>query len=159
MVQLIHKERGSTMKRALIAAMALMLCGISLPLCAEEVHADDISDGKTILIGRLGKPVGAVSVLEGQLISEPKAANGHVTAAIRVSKVDGRDLEKAQSIGLEFRPSQGMPPLHANQFVKLSGYEGAAFVGTPDAARADMGNDASPLDWKFASIFHVAKIF
>jgi hypothetical protein len=41
----------------------------------------------------------------------------------------------------------------------LSGYEGAAFIGTPDAAREEMSSDASPLDWKLQSIVHVIKIF
>jgi hypothetical protein len=147
------------MKPTFIAVTAFLLLNISLPLHAEDVQVSDISDGKITLIGRLGKPVGTVAMLEGQLVSDPKLANGHITAAVRVNKIGGKGLEKAQIIGLEFRPSQGVPALHANQLVKLSGYEGAAFIGTPDAAREEMSSDASPLDWKLQSIVHVIKIF
>jgi hypothetical protein len=146
------------MKRTLAAGVALLLLNIAPPLLADDVQIADVSEGRITMIGRLGRPVGTVVTMEGQLIADPKNANGHITTAIRVTRVDGKELPKAQTVGIEFRPSQGMPPLHANQLVKLYGYEGAAFIGTPDAAREDMGGDASPFDWKLSSLFHVIKI-
>jgi len=147
------------MKRTFIAAMASVMLNISFPLHAEDVQVGDISDGKTALIGCLGKAVGTVVTVEGQLLSDPKLVNGHITAALRVNKVDGQQLKSGQIIGLEFRASQGVPAVRANQLVKFSGYEGVAYIGTPTAAREAMSGDASPLDWKLQSVVHVIKLF
>ncbi len=146
------------MKRKSLAVIACLMINVSFALQAEEIQIGDITDGKVTLIGRLGKPLGTVETIEGQLISDPKQVAGLVTAAFRASKVDGKPLEKGQIIGLVFRPSAGTPALHANQLVKLSGFEGGAFVGTPDAAREAMSSDASPLDWKFQSTFRVISL-
>ena len=147
------------MKRTFVVVITALLLNISFPLRAEDVQVGDINDGKVILLGRLGKPLGTVVTVEGQLVSDPTAANGHITAAFRASKVDGQELKAAQIIGLEFRASQGLPALRASQFVKFSGYEAVASVGTPNAARAEMSSDASPLDWKLQSVVHVIKLF
>ena len=147
------------MKRTFIAVMASVLLNISFPLHAEDVQVGDISEGKTALMGRLGKAVGTVVTVEGQLLADPRLANGHITAALRVNKVDGQPLKSGQILGLEFRASQGVPALHANQLVKFTGYEGVAYVGTPATAREAMGSDASPLDWKLQSVVHVIKLF
>jgi hypothetical protein len=42
--------------------------------------------------------------------------------------------------------------------VKVSCYEGATYIGTPQAARGAPGSDAPPLDWMFQSIIHVIKL-
>ena len=147
------------MKRTFVAVMASLMLNISFPLHAQDVQVGDISDGKAALIGRLGKAVGTVVTVEGQLLSDPKLANGHITAALRVNKVDGQQLKSGQIIGLEFRASQRVPALRANQLVKFSGFEGVAYIGTPAAAREAMGSDASPLDWKLQSVAHVLKLF
>jgi len=146
------------MKHILVAVLAPLLLASSLPLRAEDVLVSDINDHKTTLIGRLGKPVGTVVTLEGQLVTDPRASNGLFTAAFRANKVDGKELAKAQMISIVFRASQGSPALHANQFVTITAYESAVFIGTPDAAREAMGSDASPFDWKFASLVHVIKL-
>ncbi len=139
----------------------ILLCSFtnSLVLGAEEIQLSDIG-GQVTLIGKLGKPVGTVVTnIEGQLISDPKqGASGKITAALRVNKVDGKALAKAQVVALEFLASEGMPRVHANDLVKFSGYEGGAFIGTPAAAREILGSGASPLDWKFESIVHVIKL-
>jgi predicted ABC-type transport system involved in lysophospholipase L1 biosynthesis ATPase subunit len=141
------------------AIILLFIIGNSLVLRAEEIQMSDIG-GQVTLIGRLGKPVGTVVTnIEGQLISEPKQGkSGQVTAALRVSKIDGKALAKAQIVGLVFRASQGMPKIHANENVKFSGYESGAFIGTPEVAREALGKDASPLDWKFESTVFVIKL-
>jgi hypothetical protein len=146
------------MKPKLIIAIMLCVIGASLFLQAEEIQVGDIGN-KVILIGRLGKPLGTVATIDGQLISEPKQGkSGQITAAFRVNKVDGKPLEKAQIVGLAFRASAGIPSVHANEIVQLSGYEGGAFIGTPDDARDILGKDASPLDWKFQTTIYVIKL-
>jgi len=146
------------MKHILIAVIAPLLLTIPFPLHAQDVQLSDISDHKITLIGRLGKPVGTVVTLEGRLLTDPRFSNGQFTAAFRANKVDGKELAKAQMISLVFRASQGSPALHADQLVTFTGYEGAAFIGTPDAAREAMGSDSSPFDWKFQSLVHVIKL-
>jgi len=146
------------MKPKLIIAIMLCVIGAPLFLQAEEIQVSDIGS-KVILIGRLGKPLGTVATVDGQLISEPKQGkDGQVIAAFRVNKVDGKPLEKAQIVGLIFRASAGISPVHANEIVQLSGYESGAFIGTPDGAREMLGKDASPLDWKFQTTIHVIKL-
>jgi len=148
------------MKLKLTAVILLFIIANLPTLRAGEVQVSDIG-GQTTLIGRLGKPVGTVVTnIEGQLISEPKQGkSGQTTAAIRVTKVDGKALAKSQTVGLIFRPSEGTPKVHANEIVKFSGYESGAFIGTPEAAREALGKDGSPLDWKFESTIHVIKLF
>jgi hypothetical protein len=148
------------MKLKFPAVILLFIITNSLVLRAEEIQVSDIG-GRVTLIGRLGKPVGTVVTnIEGQLISEPKQGkSGQVTAALRLSKIDGKALAKAQVVGLVFRVSEGIPKVHANEIVKFSGYESGAFIGTPEAAREALGKDASPLDWKFESTVHVIKLF
>jgi len=137
--------------------MMLCIIGISHFLQAEEIQVGDIGN-KVIIIGRLGKPLGTVVTTDGQMISEPKLGkNGHFTAAFRANKVDGKPLKKAQIVGLVFRVSAGVPSVHAGESVQLSGYESAAFIGTPDGARAMLGSDASPFDWKLESTIYVIK--
>ena len=127
-------------------------------LQAEDVLVSDFGS-KVTLIGRLGKPVGTVTTVEGQLVSEPKLGkSGKITAAFRPSKVEGKPLEASQVIALSFPVSAGLPPVHANDIVRLSGYEGGSFIGTPAAAREPLGADASPFPWKFESAFTVIKI-
>ena len=146
------------MKLKLVFAIMLCAIGSSLFLQAEEIQVADIGN-KVILIGRLGKPLGTLATIDGQLISEPKQGkSGQVTAAFRVNKVNGQPLEKAQLVGLAFRASAGIPPVHANEMIQLSGYESGAFIGTPDNARDMLGKDASPLEWKFQSTIYVVKL-
>jgi hypothetical protein len=136
--------------------ISILLCGIATSqfLQAEEVHVGDIG-GKLTLIGRLGKPLGVIAAVDGQLVSEPRQGkSGTVTAAFRVNKVDGKPLEKGQIVGLVFRAST---PFHADELLHLSGYEGGAFVGTPDEARGLLGREASPLPWHFESTIRVIK--
>lgn len=147
------------MKQLSVAGIALLAIAASFALYAEDVQVSDISDGKVTLIGRVGRPLGTVVTVEGQLVSDPKQTAGQVTAAFRARTVDGTALEKGQIIGLLFRASDGIPALHANQLVKISGYESASFIGAPDGAREALGKDASPLDWKFQSLVHVIKVF
>jgi hypothetical protein len=80
------------MKRTFVVVITALLLNISFPLRAEDVQVGDINDGKVILLGRLGKPLGTVVTVEGQLVSDPKAASGHITAAFRASKVDFNPL-------------------------------------------------------------------
>jgi hypothetical protein len=132
----------------------------SLPLFlqAEEIHIEDLGN-KVILIGKLEKPVGTLATIEGQMISEPtRGKSGQVTAAFRIEKVDGQPLQKQSIIGLIFRASEGIPSIHAQDLVQLSGYESGAFIGTPNEARDALGKDASPLDWKYEASFHVIKL-
>jgi hypothetical protein len=127
-------------------------------LHAEDVLVSDFGS-KVALIGRLGKPVGTVAVAEGQIMTEPKQAKtGRSTATFRVTKVDGKDLPAAQVIAVIFPISAGATPAHAGQTVRISGFEGGAFIGTPAAARDQMGADASNLAWKFESTFTVIKV-
>jgi hypothetical protein len=143
------------MKRKIIAAILFLTITTSCFLRAEDVRVTDFG-GNITLIGKLGKPLGTLSKVEGQMISDPKQGrSGQVSAAFRVSKVDGQRLPKAQTVGLIFRLSQGMPALHAHDMVEFSGYEAGAFVGTPDSVRDLMGRDASPLDWQFESVVYV----
>jgi hypothetical protein len=145
-------------KIKLLIAVTILLTGQINFLQAEDVSVGDFG-GKVILIGRTGKPLGTVVTVEGQLVSEPKPGkNGRVIAAFRVNKVDDKSLETGQVVGLMFPASAGVPPVHANEIVRLSGYEGGAFIGTPAAARAQLGPDASPLDWKFESTIYVIKL-
>ena len=148
------------MKLKFPAVILLFIIATSLVLRAEEIQVSDIG-GQVTLIGRLGKPVGTViTSIEGQLISEPKLGkSGQVTAAIRVSNVDGKALAKAQVVALIFRVSEGMPNVHGYDIIKFSGYEAGAFIGTPEAARDALGKDASPLAWKFESTIHVIKLY
>ena len=148
------------MKLKFLAVILLSVISNSLVLRAEEIRVSDIG-GQVTLIGRLGRPVGTVvTSIEGQLISEPKLGkSGQITAALRLSKVDGKALAKAQIVALVFRASEGMPNVHANDLVKFSGYESGAFIGTPDGAREALGKDASPLEWKFESTIQVIKLF
>ncbi len=141
------------------ALILLCLVTHSLVLGAEEIQVSDLG-GQVTLIGKLGKPIGTVVTnIEGQLISDPKQAkSGKITAAFRLNKVDDKALAQAQVVGLEFRASEGMPHVHANDIVKFSGYEGGAFIGTPAAAREPLGSDASALEWKFESLVHVIKM-
>jgi len=136
----------------------LILCfGLPLFLQAEEIRVEDLGS-KVILIGALGKPVGTIATVEGQMVSEPtRGKSGQITAAFRAEKVDGQSLPKQATIGLIFRASEGVPPIHAHDIVQLSGYESGAFIGTPDNAREALGKDASPLDWKYEPTFHVIK--
>lgn len=144
---------------SLPAALFLFVMSPWLVLHAEEIQVSDIG-GKVILIGRLGQPVGTlVANIEGQLISEPtQGKSGSITAALRVNKVDGKPLAKAQSFGVIFHSSVGLLNLHAKDLVKFSGYESGAFIGTPNAAREALGKDASPFEWKFESTVHVVKL-
>jgi len=148
------------MKLKFPAVILLLIATTSLALRAEEIRVSDIGDHVT-LIGRLGMPVGSVVTnIEGQLISEPKQGkSGQITAALRLSKVDGKALAKAQTVGLIFRLSEGVPTVHANDIIKFSGYESGAFIGTPDAARDALGKDASPFEWQFESTIRVIKVF
>jgi hypothetical protein len=148
------------MKLKFPAVLLLFIITNSLVLRAEEIQVSDIG-GRVTLIGRLGKPLGTVVTnIEGQLISEPKQGkSGQITAAFRLSKIDGKVLAKTQVVGLIFRISGGIPNVHANEIVKFSGYESAAFIGTPEAAREALGKDASPLDWKLESTVYVIKLF
>ena len=146
------------MKSKLILAVAILLAAQTNFLRAEDVLVSDFG-GKVTLIGRLGKPVGTVVTVEGQLVSEPKLGkSGRISAAFRANKVDGKALETGQIIALMFPTTGGMPPVHANEIVHLSGYEGGAFIGTPPDAREKMGADASPLSWKFESTLVVIKV-
>ena len=132
-----------------------MLLTTSCLLQAVNVSVDDFG-GSVTLIGKLGKPLGTVATVEGQMVSEPKMGkSGQITAAFKVTKVDGQKLPKTESVGLIFRHSQGTPAVHANDMVQLTGFEAGAYIGTPDAARDQMGSDASPLDWQFESVVHV----
>jgi hypothetical protein len=143
------------MKANLVIVILSFVISSSILLQAEEVKVSDFGS-KIILIGRLGKPLGTIATLDGQLVSEPKLGkSGRVTAAFRVNKVDGKPLEKAQSVALIFRVSEGVPPIHINELVQLTGYEGGAYIGTPDEARDSLGRDASPLDWQFESTIYV----
>jgi hypothetical protein len=148
------------MKLKFPAVILFFIVTASLALRAEEIQVSDIG-GQITLIGRLGKPVGTVVTnIEGQLISEPKLGNsGRATAALRLTKVDGKVLAKTQTVGLIFRLSEGMPKVHADEIVKFSGFESGAFIGTPDDAREALGKDASPLKWKFESTIRVIKLF
>lgn len=148
------------MRIKLPAVVLLCVITSSPVLKADEIQVSDLG-GQVTLIGRLGKPVGTVIAdIEGQLISEPQQSkSGKVTAAIRLNKVDGKALAKAQVVGLEFRASGGMPQAHANDIIRFSGYEGGAFIGTPEAARESLGSDASPLEWKFESVVRVIKLY
>jgi hypothetical protein len=146
------------MKLNLVFALAVFLAGPATLLHAEDVQVSDFG-GKVTLIGRLGKPVGTVAIAEGQIMSEPKLAKtGRSTAVLHVTKVDGQTLAAEQSVAVVFPASVSVSLIHANQVVRLSGYEGGAFIGTPAAAREQMGADASSLSWKFESTFNVIKI-
>ena len=146
------------MKLNFLFAVVIFITGQINFLHAEEIFVSDFG-GKVTVVGRLGKPLGTVVTMEGQLISEPKAAKtGRTTAAFRVNKVDGKSLETGQVVGLTFPVSMGTPSVHANDIVRLSGYEGGAFIGTPSAAREQLGRDASPLDWKFESSVYLIKL-
>ncbi|HTR43343.1 MAG TPA: hypothetical protein VMH87_17155 [Pseudomonadales bacterium] len=146
------------MKRKIIFTILFLALAAPCLLPAEDVWVTDIG-GSVTLIGKLGKPLGTLAKVEGQMISDPKQSrSGQITAAFRVMKVDGQKLPKAQTIGLMFRSSQGMPAVHAQDLVQLNGYEAGTFVGTPDAVREQMGSDASPLDWQFESLVHVIDI-
>lgn len=153
---LVHK--GVVVGRTFVALIGAVLLSVSFAAHSEEVRVIDISDGKITLIGRLGLPLGTVARVEGQLVSAPKLTNGQIVAAFRVSKVDGKKLTGSQIVGLAFRASRGVPALGAGQLLKLSGYEDASTVGTPEAAREAMGSDASPVDRKFASVVHVIEV-
>lgn len=143
------------MKLKCVHFALLLLCSTNLVLRADEIQVGDIGN-KVTVIGWLGKPLGTVGTAEGQLISDPKLGkSGQITAAFRLNRADGKQLERPQIVGLIFRASEGMPSTHGNQFIKISGYESGAFIGTPDDARDQMGKDASPLDWKFESTIHV----
>ena len=143
------------MKRKIIAAILFLTIATTCFLQAEDVQVTDFG-GSVTPIGKIGKPLGTLANIEGQMISDPKQGrSGQMTAAFRVTKVDGQKLTKAQTVGLMFRHSQGMPGIHAQDIVQLSGYEAGAFVGTPDSARDLMGKDASPLDWQFESMVYV----
>lgn len=146
------------MKPTLIIAVTLCVFGTSNFVQAEEVQASDIG-GKVIIMGRLGKPLGTVVTLDGQMVSAPKTGkSGQVTAALRVSEVNGQPLKRAPIIGLIFRPSAGVPSFHVQETVHLSGYETGAFIGTPDGARDSLGSEASPFDWKFETTIRVIKL-
>jgi len=56
---------------------------------------------------------------------------------------------------LIFRHSAGIPTIHLHDIVQLSGYEGGAYVGTPDDARGMLDNEASSLKWKFETTIYV----
>lgn len=143
------------MKRKLFFTILFLTIATFCFLRAEDVQVADFGSSVT-LIGKLGKPLGTVATVEGQMISDPKVGrSGQITAALRVMKVDGQQLPKAQTVGLMFRHSQGAPAVHAHDMVTLTGFEAGAFVGTPDAARDQMGADASPLDWQFESLVYV----
>lgn len=145
------------MKTTLILTLLFGILGTSGLARAEEIQIGDIGS-KVIIIGKLGKPLGTMATIDGQMISEPKrGTSGHFTAAFRVNKVDGRPLAKGQIIGLIFRSSIQTAPAHSHDIVQLRGYESGAFVGTPDSARDSLGADASPLDWKFEPTFYAIK--
>ncbi len=145
------------MKPKFIVAMLLCIMGVSHFLPAEEIQAGDIGN-KVIIIGKLGKPLGTIATVDGEMISEPKLGkSSRVTAAFRVTRVDGKPLKQGQIVGLVFRTSEGIPPFHANEIVHLSGYESGTFIGTPRDARDLLGKDASPLDWKFETTIYVIK--
>src|ERR1700677_2785937 len=145
------------MKLKLIFAILAWSIVTSYSLQAEEVRVDDFGDNVTI-IGKLGKPLGTIASVEGQLVSESKQGrSGQISAALYVSKVDDQRLPKGKAVGLIFRFSQGMPAIHAHDLIKLTGYESGAFVGTPDAARDPLGKDAQPSDWQFESMVYVIK--
>ena len=145
------------MKLKLIFAILAWSLAASCFLQAEEVRVDDFGDS-VVVIGKLGKPLGTIANVEGQVISDPKQGrSGQISAALRISKVDDERLPKGKIVGLVFRLSQGMPAIHAHDFVQLTCYESGAFVGTPDAARDTLGKDAQPLDWQFESMVYVIK--
>jgi hypothetical protein len=146
------------MKLKILFTAVIFIAGQINFLHAEEIFVNDFG-GKVTVVGRLGKPLGTIVTMEGQLVSEPKAAKtGRSTAAFRVNKVDGKPLETGQVVGLTFPISLGTPPVHVNDIVRLSGYESGAFIGTPSAAREQLGKDASPLDWKFESTVYLIKL-
>src|SRR5215469_18272594 len=111
------------MKRKIFFTILLYSLTTACFLQAEDVRVADFGDSVT-LIGKLGKPLGTLASVEGQMISDPKVGrSGQITAAFRVTKVDGEKLPKAQTVGLLFRRSQGNPAVHSQDLVKLSGYE------------------------------------
>jgi hypothetical protein len=143
------------MKQKII--IAIMLCAICTAHLAgaQEVQTDDLG-GKVILIGRLGKPLGTVATINGQITTEPRQTkSGTVIATIRVGTVDGNPVGKTEIIPLIFRHSAGIPTIHLHDIVQLSGYEGGAYVGTPDDAREMLDKEASPLKWKFETTIYV----
>ena len=141
------------MKPKIIAALFCVI-GIPLLIHAEDVQVDDLGT-KVVVIGKLGKPLGTVVTVEGQLMSDPEPKNGQIIAVLRANKTDGQALSPASNIALLFRHSGGVPELHSHDLVKITGYEAGAFIGTPSAVRDQMGRDASPFDWKFETTFHV----
>ena len=143
------------MKQKII--IAIMLCAICTAHLAgaEEVRTDDLG-GKVILIGRLGRPLGTVTTIIGQITTEPRQTKGGtVIATIRVGTVDGDPVGKAEIIPLIFRRSAGIPTIHLHDIVQLSGYEGGAYVGTPEGAIGKLDKDASLLKWKFQTGINV----
>jgi hypothetical protein len=146
------------MNRKLIIAIIVSIIAVTHLVVADEIQIEDIGS-KTILVGKLGKPLGTVATISGQIISDPKQLrSGQFVGAIRVNKVNGQPLKKAATLGLLFRRSEGIPSVHAHDIVEFSGYESGAYVGTPDDARDQLGTDASPLDWKFETSITVIKI-
>ena len=144
------------MKSKLIAIF--LVCSALCSLRAEEIQVRDIGS-KVIIIGTLGKPIGTIATVYGQLVSEPKQGkSGQITAAIRINKVDGKPLEKGQVVGIIFRISAGVPLVHAHDFVQFSRYEAGAFVGTPDKPRELLGKDVSPLDFQFEPELYVIQL-
>jgi len=86
---MIHKF----MKLNFLFAAVIFITGQINFLHAEEIFVSDFG-GKVTVVGRLGKPLGTVVTIEGELISEPKAAKtGRTTAAFRVNKVNGKSPE------------------------------------------------------------------
>jgi hypothetical protein len=146
------------MNRKLIIAIVVSIIAVTHLAVADEIRTEDI-ESKIILVGKLGKPLGTVVTISGQILSDPKQIrSGQYVGAIRVNKVNGQTLTKAATVGLLFRRSEGIPSVHAHDIIEFSGYESGAYTGTPDDARDLLGTDASPLDWKFETSITVIKI-
>lgn len=147
------------------AAMALSatgwLLGISEPIDAAaapiSIPAADIGT-KYIITGHLGKPLGTVVRVRGQIVDTRMKANEGISCA-RVLRIN--DAETHESLTLRIHPMFGSFPegtLTMGKFYDLEGYESGNFSGIPVEAMTRAGTEVATTTHHFGTYFLAYKV-
>jgi hypothetical protein len=92
-----------------------------------SVSADDLSNGKASVIGRLGKPLGTIVAIRGRALGEQNEMQKKVLPMYRVESVDGQAINPVD-IQIELLPDESFSNNGSTGWI---GYEDGGFEGGP----------------------------